>query len=660
MNPLVIPDEFKHLVRIVNRQIGPFKICTYSVNPTDNKGKILKRGPDDQTYINYPPLVNLIPRACSDLFVGDKLIGQIRGMNKFDGTSSIDEDEAPYEGAAEDNGSTIFNHDIIKEWNDKSQLETSFVEKANGKFAICVLLKHFDKYWLFGGSKNAHVIVEYDKEIKGTELHYQILNCMMVDIKKCPPDSLVGRIIIGEYVDGQHMVYTDKPYMVYFDLTLPVPFMKAKILLPTINTIPTNLMLRSLRELEDIEGVVINYRNITTNHVVRQKHKSVWYIVLRSWREAIYHCSKEKFPSYNGLTQLIRTRLITHNKSYLHLDEETFNKWYLMADIFGEWLYNSNYKFSDLNPFGGLGMANIWHQFMNRNSKSSKLEALPEQVRDLTITDILTNPEYYSSIVPLAKIISITIIMIGLPGTGKSSVSHKLKSDLESNKISCDIFNTDEYFMVNGQYCFDQTKLGIYHAKNFEAFKSSKAQVRIVDNTNLSQKDYAQYCTSAIGNVHIFLCTKLAPLSVLMQRNKHNVPIKVLDSMMKRYHITVPSYIGLFPNPNSLTQFPITQKTPLHVTSIFVGKQEKAVPSNIPYGTIVEVEIIGISNNKDGTALIVKPSKLGNTQYGSGNHITLGTKGNSKPVSVGTSITPSNTILFSSSIMINCVVGVMF
>jgi predicted kinase len=85
-------------------------------------------------------------------------------------------------------------------------------------------------------------------------------------------------------------------------------------------------------------------------------------------------------------------------------------------------------------------------------------------------------------------------IMRGISGSGKSTVASKLsiKEDY--------ICSTDKYFMVNGEYKFDRSKLGEYHKRNFELFSSFLAQdvpVVVVDNTNCKRKEFKRYIDKA-------------------------------------------------------------------------------------------------------------------------------------------------------------------
>jgi tRNA uridine 5-carbamoylmethylation protein Kti12 len=67
----------------------------------------------------------------------------------------------------------------------------------------------------------------------------------------------------------------------------------------------------------------------------------------------------------------------------------------------------------------------------------------------------------------------VAVIMRGIPGSGKSSFNRVLKELCDQNGCSLVIHSTDEYFMVDGKYMFDQKKLGHYHKLNKLSFDES-------------------------------------------------------------------------------------------------------------------------------------------------------------------------------------------
>jgi len=81
------------------------------------------------------------------------------------------------------------------------------------------------------------------------------------------------------------------------------------------------------------------------------------------------------------------------------------------------------------------------------------------------------------------------IINRAVPGSGKTTITNCIVSELMENDINVAVHSTDEYFMVGNKYIFDIEKLNTYHQKNFLEFKNSiekKIDVVICDNTNIA------------------------------------------------------------------------------------------------------------------------------------------------------------------------------
>jgi pantothenate kinase-related protein Tda10 len=53
--------------------------------------------------------------------------------------------------------------------------------------------------------------------------------------------------------------------------------------------------------------------------------------------------------------------------------------------------------------------------------------------------------------------------MRGVPGSGKSYLASLLRESYMKKGYSCSIYSTDNFFMKDGVYSFDPSKLGEYH-----------------------------------------------------------------------------------------------------------------------------------------------------------------------------------------------------
>lgn len=129
-------------------------------------------------------------------------------------------------------------------------------------------------------------------------------------------------------------------------------------------------------------------------------------------------------------------------------------------------------------------------------------------------------------------------LIIGLPGSGKSTLGHQLKEFLElrkdrNNENLTVLRETDEYFVENGTYKFNPSKLGEYHAlcqKMTEGDLSDGVNV-IVTNTNLTKWERAKYFDIARR-------TKCIVRIIIMRNNYgnvHGMPSEKIDQMKAKF-----------------------------------------------------------------------------------------------------------------------------
>ena len=126
-------------------------------------------------------------------------------------------------------------------------------------------------------------------------------------------------------------------------------------------------------------------------------------------------------------------------------------------------------------------------------------------------------------------------IVRGCPGSGKSSLARKIANihSLE-NKVA-KIFETDNYFMENGEYKFNPSKLQENHAKCFndflDALNDRNVDVVIVANTFTRKWEYVNYADAAKDSG--FEVTML--IANGNYKNVHNVPDDVVQKMKNRF-----------------------------------------------------------------------------------------------------------------------------
>ncbi len=117
------------------------------------------------------------------------------------------------------------------------------------------------------------------------------------------------------------------------------------------------------------------------------------------------------------------------------------------------------------------------------------------------------------------------IILRGVSGSGKSTLAEKLVKN-RNGVICC----ADDYFIHNGIYQFDITKLDDAHRycrKKFDdALKNPEVEIVVVANTNTKESDWKYYQTNAesMGFIVHFVVVENRHHGV----DIHNVPSPVL------------------------------------------------------------------------------------------------------------------------------------
>lgn len=128
------------------------------------------------------------------------------------------------------------------------------------------------------------------------------------------------------------------------------------------------------------------------------------------------------------------------------------------------------------------------------------------------------------------------IIMRGLPGSGKSTLLEKIS---EHHQMS--VHSTDSYHIEDGIYLFQPSRLGEFHKKNQQAFRTSiesKEKLVVCDNTNLRHWEYEPYLTAARGAGYrtLIVMVKADPEEAA-KRNLHGVPEEKVQEMYQRMEL---------------------------------------------------------------------------------------------------------------------------
>jgi tRNA uridine 5-carbamoylmethylation protein Kti12 len=142
------------------------------------------------------------------------------------------------------------------------------------------------------------------------------------------------------------------------------------------------------------------------------------------------------------------------------------------------------------------------------------------------------------------------IINRAVPGSGKTTITNVIVSNLKSKGIPVSIHSTDEYFMLDNKYIFELEKLGKYHDENLKKFKNSinnGTDVVICDNTNIAPWQTEPYSKLAREYGYQILFITLDPRElekhVASQQvteekpDAHGVSKEVLERMIEEYYV---------------------------------------------------------------------------------------------------------------------------
>lgn len=127
------------------------------------------------------------------------------------------------------------------------------------------------------------------------------------------------------------------------------------------------------------------------------------------------------------------------------------------------------------------------------------------------------------------------IIMSAIPGAGKSTY-------IRNNFPDAFIVSADYFFMHDGVYEFDHTKLGSAHGQCFRNFMEAiqaGIELVVVDNTNTTMKEINTYAKPAkeLG-YDIEVVVLQYPIDKAYERNVHGVPFEAIQRMSDRIENT--------------------------------------------------------------------------------------------------------------------------
>lgn len=138
----------------------------------------------------------------------------------------------------------------------------------------------------------------------------------------------------------------------------------------------------------------------------------------------------------------------------------------------------------------------------------------------------------------------IVYILRGIPGCGKSTLAKFIFCGVEKGTTAA-YCSADMFFMKNGEYNFELSKLAAAHEYcrfNFTLAVQNTIDVIIIDNTNTTHKEFKFYKDEAVKagyQVQIITVGEFSEeaLATYAARNIHGVPIEKLKQMRDRFQL---------------------------------------------------------------------------------------------------------------------------
>ena len=120
-------------------------------------------------------------------------------------------------------------------------------------------------------------------------------------------------------------------------------------------------------------------------------------------------------------------------------------------------------------------------------------------------------------------------LLRGLPGAGKSTIGQNLKT------VN---FEADQYFMEDGQYNFDATKLREAHAWCQNQVKNCMVEgIKDISVSNTFTQEWEMKAYEDMAADHGYMVFSIIVENRHGGKNTHNVPTETLEKMKNRFEL---------------------------------------------------------------------------------------------------------------------------
>jgi len=138
------------------------------------------------------------------------------------------------------------------------------------------------------------------------------------------------------------------------------------------------------------------------------------------------------------------------------------------------------------------------------------------------------------------------IVLRGISGSGKSTYAKRLMEERANEGKESWMVSADNYFMRDGEYRFDPSKLKEAHGACLKDYlrvvqHGGKVDLLIVDNTNTQLWEMAPYVAIAEAyKIPYEVIDVVCPVGVALERNVHDVPEHTLRMQEQRFEEPLP------------------------------------------------------------------------------------------------------------------------